>query len=273
MNLGKHFAKISLSLPSSSSPTCPPSPTPSPTPFFSLPKHQSKLSLQPSVRRVIIFFQLILKLKVELYGVPALWGEGLLLDHPLCLCSSCPNENLKITSQVPTLANALRPMGLKHTLSLIAPNVLLTLWPQTVSLSCSSSILLGRCNFFIWIRTLIILHGKLRLIPSPPYYQECFSPCVAQSGLLSAFRHHLSPLGLFPCGFYRHKLKPKAVYEIRSKDSLVPLERTDGIGFSHQPTMEGTKLAKITLEIEGVSSTVTNILLPSLTYMVCLIGK
>lgn len=139
MNLGKHFARISLSLPSS--------PPPPPPTLSSLPKHQSKLSLQPSVRRVIIFFQLILKLKVELHGVSALWREGLLLDHPLCLCSSCANENLKITSQVPTLANALRPKGLRHTLSLIASNFLLTFWPQTVSLSCSSSVLLGRCNF------------------------------------------------------------------------------------------------------------------------------
>lgn len=68
----------------------------------------------------------------------------------------------------------------------------------------------------------------LILIPRPSYYQKCLSPCMAQSGLLHAFRHDLSPLGLVPCGFYKHEFNPMTKHGVWTKDSLVPLTEQMG---------------------------------------------
>lgn len=108
--------------------------------------------------------------------------------------------------------------------------------------------------------------GKLSPILSLPYYQEFSLPCAAWSVLLSTFRHHVDPLGLVSCGFYKHEFEPKARYGIWTKDCLISLERTDGNCFYHHLTTEGMELEKIILEIEGVSSRATNIMMTFCTH-------
>ena len=64
-----------------------------------------------------------------------------------------------------------------------------------------------------------------------------------------------------------------ARYLVWTKDSLVPLtEQMGSASLTTSPWGE-MEIAKLILEIEGVSRKVTNIMLPSFMHRVCLIRK